>query len=144
MVARLLMTTTRIKVAVVDDDSSFLRALERLLRAAGFEALSYPSATTFLQESPHPPVSCVILDIRLGALTGFDLARHLATEGSRAPIIFITAHDEPEAREQARRHGCVAYLRKPFSAQSLIEAIRRAVPPPTTAGSPAQRKEAEP
>jgi len=117
----------RIKVAVVDDDSSFLRALERLLRAAGFEPISYPIAETFLEESPRPAVDCVILDIRLGALTGLDLARQLAAEGSRVPLIFITAHDEPGAREQARQAGGVAYLRKPFSAQSLVEAIRRAV-----------------
>jgi len=130
------MTEKKTKVVVVDDDSSFLRAQERLLRAAGFEPLGYPSGESFLQESPHPPIDCVILDIRLGTMTGFDLARQLAAEGSRAPVIFITAHDEPEAREQARQMGCAAYLRKPFSAQSLIEAIRRALPPET----PATRK----
>ncbi len=122
------MSDGKIRIAIVDDDASFLRALERLMRAAGFEPLSYPSAETFLQESPHPRVDCVILDIRLGTVTGFDLARQLAEEGSRAPVIFITAHDEPEAREKARRLGCVAYLRKPFSRESLIESIRRALP----------------
>ncbi len=122
------MAGGKVKIAVVEDDSSFLRALERLLRVAGFDALSYPSAETFLQESPHPPVDCVILDIRLGATTGFDLARQLAVEGSRAPVIFITAHDEPEARDEARQVGAAAYLRKPFSKESLVEAIRRALP----------------
>lgn len=123
------MTESKFKIAVVDDDTSFLRAQERLLRAAGFEPLGYPSGESFLQESPRPPMDCVILDIRLGTMTGFDLARRLASEGSRVPVIFITAHDEPEAREQARQAGCAAYMRKPFSAQSLIEAIRRAISP---------------
>ena len=122
------MIQTKIKIGVVDDDSSFLRALERLLRAAGYEPLGYPTAEVFLEESPRPPLNCVILDVRLGALTGFDLARRLAAEGLRLPIIFITAHDEPEVRQQAQEAGCIAYLRKPFSAQSLVEAIRQALP----------------
>lgn len=132
--AQRAMIDTKSRVAVVDDDSSFLRALERLLRALGFEPLVYPSAETFLQESPRPPVSCVILDIRLGTQTGFDLARQLAAEGARVPIIFITAHDEPEARQQARDAGGAAYLRKPFSVQSLMEAIRQATAPARAAG----------
>ncbi|MCE9612879.1 MAG: response regulator [Lentisphaerae bacterium] len=121
------MTVKPIRVAVVDDDSSFLRALERLLRAADYEPLCYASAEAFLQESPHPPMDCLILDIRLGVVTGFDLAHQLAAEGSSLPVIFITAHDEPAIQEQARQAGGVAYLHKPFSADALMEAIRRAV-----------------
>ena len=130
------MTEPKIKVAVVDDDTSFLRSQERLLRAAGFEPLGYPSGESFLQESPRPPLDCVILDLRLGPMTGFDLARRLAVDGPRVPVIFITAHDEPEACAQARQLGCAAYLRKPFSAQSLIAAIRRAIAAPADAAPP--------
>jgi len=62
---------------------------------------------------------------QIGTMTGFDEVRQLAAEGSRVPVIFITAHGEPPDREQTLALGC-AYLRKPFSAQSLIEAIRQA------------------
>jgi FixJ family two-component response regulator len=120
------MTKKRIQVAVVDDDPGYLRALERLLRAAGFTPRGYSSAEAFLQELPRPPIDCAILDIWLGTMTGFDIARRLAAEGSRVPVILMTAHDEPGAREQAREVGGAAYLRKPFSAQLLFEAIQQA------------------
>jgi FixJ family two-component response regulator len=122
------MAERNVTVAVVDDDSSFLRALERLLRAAGFVPVTYPSAESFLQESPHPPLDCLILDVRLGTATGFDVARQLTSEGDCPPVIFVTAHDDPETSRQAEQAGCAAYLRKPFASGSLIEAIRRALP----------------
>ena len=130
------MIENKIHVAVVDDDPSYLRALERLLRAAEFDARGYSSAETFLFEYHSLPLDCAIVDIKLGTMSGFDVARRLAAENSQLPIIFITAHDGPEAREEARQLGCVAYLRKPFPAQSLIDAIRSALPPkqPATAG----------
>lgn len=125
------MMETKIQIAVVDDDPSFLRALERLLSAASFQPLTYPSAESFLKESPRPHIDCLILDIRLGTMTGFDVARQVAAEFSRVPIIFMTAHDEPRTRALAAEVGCVAYLRKPFSAQALVEAIGQSKSPPS-------------
>lgn len=121
------MSAEKINVAVVDDDGSFCRALGRLLRAAGFEPAMYPSAEAFLQDLARARVDCLVLDIHLGGMSGFDLQKHLAASGPAPPIIFMTGHEEPETPEPVRRAGCVAFLRKPFAGDSLIEAIRRAV-----------------
>jgi len=120
------MSQHKIHVAVVDDDESFARAIRRLLRAAGIDAVLYPSAEAFLAPTPLPRPDCLVLDIQMGGMSGLDLQLRLAEAGSPVPIIFITAHDEPEIREQAQKGGCVAYLRKPFSGESLLEAIRHA------------------
>lgn len=121
------MTSRKVTVAVVDNDRNFLCALERLLRAAGFETRAYASGEAFLQDFPALDVDCAILDIRMDAMSGFDVARQLAVDAMRPPLIFITAHDEGDTREQARRIGCTAYLCKPFSAQELLDAIYHAV-----------------
>jgi len=108
---------------VVDDDESFARAIGRLLRAAGFGAVVYPSAEAFLQDFKAQPVNCLVLDIHLGGMSGFDLRRHLTAEARNTPVIFITAHDEPDVREEARRSGCAGYFRKPVPGRLLVEAI---------------------
>ncbi len=114
---------------MVDDDDSFGRAIGRLLRAAGFEPVGYPSAEAFLEDTTRPPPDCLVLDIHLGGASGLELRRHLTTLGSPIPVIFVTAHDEPKVREEAEQVGCSAYLRKPVSGHLLIEAINNAVHP---------------
>lgn len=121
------MTTGMINVAVVDDDASVCRALERLLRASGFAPLTYSSAEAFLQDRPSVIVDCMILDIHLAGMSGFELQKRLAAAGELAPIIFITADEEPDTPERARQAGCVACFRKPFPGQKLMETIRSAV-----------------
>ena len=121
------MTAVTINVAVVDDDASVCRALERLLRASGFAPLTYSSAEAFLQDRPGVIVDCMILDIHLGGMSGFELQKQLAALGSTLPIIFITADEDPDTPEMARQAGCVAYFRKPFPGRKLMETIRRAV-----------------
>ena len=128
------MSADKINVAVVDDDGSFCRALGRLLRAAGFEPAMYPSAEAFLQDVTRAGVDCLVLDIHLGGMSGFDLQKHLAASGSAPPIIFMTGHEELETPELARRAGCVAFLRKPFAGSSLLDAIRQAVDTRPSAG----------
>lgn len=129
------MAKDRIQVGIVDDHPDFARALERLLRAAGYEPLTYSSGESFLQESPHPRVDCLLLDIQLDTMTGLDVARHLADGGSQVPIIFMTAYDSRVAREAAQTIGCAAYMEKPFAAQSLFEAIRRVTDGERAAGA---------
>jgi FixJ family two-component response regulator len=119
----------RIHVAVVDDDESFGRALGRLLRAAGFDPVRYASAEAFLEDTTHGAPDCLVLDIHLGGASGLELRRHLTAVGRTTPVIFVTAHDEPKIREEAREVGCSAYLRKPVPGQLLIEAINHAVKP---------------
>jgi len=112
-------------VAVVDDDESVCRSFARLLRAAGMQAITYDSAESFLADRKHPQFSCLVLDIQLGGMSGIELARRLAAVGGRTPIIFITAHDDPDARSAAETLGCAAYFRKTDSGNDVLDSIRK-------------------
>ena len=121
------MSGEKFKIAIVDNDASLCLAMDRLLRAAGFQTLTHPSAESFLQNMEHERPDCILLDIQLGGMSGFELQSVLANSGSTIPVIFITAHDDPEIREQARRTNCAAYLRKTDPGQAVLEAIRKTV-----------------
>jgi FixJ family two-component response regulator len=121
------MNQNKINVAIVDDDQSFARALERLFRASGFGVHTYSSAEAFLASTTLPPPDCLVLDIQLGGMSGLELQRQLREVRDSAPIIFVTAHDEPAVREEANRGGCVAYFLKPVPRKSIIEAITKVV-----------------
>ena len=108
-------------VAVVDNDPSMRVSLERLLQARGFETEIFPSAEAFLGAASA--ADCLLLDIHLGGMSGFELRRRLSSAGSTLPVIFMTAFDDEATRHEAASLGCVAYLRKPFVGQLLIEAI---------------------
>ena len=112
-------------VAVVDDDESICRSFGRLLRAAGLHPIPYASAESFLADTKHPQFSCLVLDIQLGNMSGIELARRLTATGGHTPIIFITAHDDPEARSAADALGCAAYFRKTDSGKEVLETIRK-------------------
>jgi len=113
-------------VYVVDDDESIRRALGRLLRSAGYDALTFESAEEFLDSASGLGEGCLVLDIRLPGMTGLDLQERLAAGGKKDAVIFMTAHDNPQWQERAKKAGAVAYLRKPFAEQSLLDAIRLA------------------
>jgi len=114
-------------VAVVDDDENICRSFGRLLRAAGLQPVTYDSAESFLADAKHPRFGCLVLDIQLGDMSGIELAQRLSAAGGSAPIIFITAHDNPEARSAADALGCAAYFRKMDSGEEVLKAIRKAV-----------------
>jgi FixJ family two-component response regulator len=114
-------------ISVVDDDPSIRRALRRLLHSIGFECQTYGSAQEFFECKYEQKTECLILDIHLGGMTGFELQQKMLAEGFNPPVIYITAHDDEKTREQAERAGAIAYLRKPFTDQSLIDAIDTAI-----------------
>ena len=116
-----------LKICVIDDDQDVLQAVRRLLRAAGFATETFGSAEEFLDSGRQPSPDCLVLDVHLGRLSGFDLQDRLAASGRSIPIVFITAHDDPSTRERAQRAGDAEYLRKPFEDQSLIGAIHKAI-----------------
>jgi FixJ family two-component response regulator len=120
-----MTNATTIYVAVVDDDENICRSFGRFLRAAGMQPITYDSAESFLADTKHPEFSCLVLDIQLGGMSGIELARRLAAVGGRTPVIFITAHDDPEARSAAEALGCAAYFRKTDSGEEVLETIRR-------------------
>jgi FixJ family two-component response regulator len=114
-----------IYIAIVDDDDSLCRSLGRLLRASGMQPIIYPSAEAFLADTKHPQFDCLLLDVQLGRMTGIELQRELAARQVATPVIFITAHDDPEAHEQAQAAGCIAFFRKTEPGSALLDAIRR-------------------
>jgi len=118
------MPQESITVYVVDDDESIRRALKRLLRSFGYHALTFESAETFLDSTSGKDEGCIILDIHLPGMTGLDLQEKLASRGAKYSVIFMTAYDNPQWQDRAKRVGAVAYLRKPFSEQLLLNAIR--------------------
>jgi len=118
---------SKIYVAVVDDDEGLRRSFSRLLRAAGYEPVGYDSAEKFFADRNRPQFDCLVLDIQLGGVSGLELHRQLTSLGSRTPVIFLTAHDDPKARAQAQAIGCAAYFRKTEPGQTVLNAIRRAV-----------------
>ena len=114
-------------IAIVDDDASICKALNRLIRSARMDAEVFGSAGEFLEEGESHEPDCLILDVQMPRMTGLELCSQLAGRASRVPVIFITAHDDASARETAEDSGAVAYLRKPFGDQVLLDAIAAAL-----------------
>jgi FixJ family two-component response regulator len=114
-------------VAVVEDDPSMRRSVERLLNVHGFPTEGYSSAETFLSRDAVSKIVCIVLDVHLGGMSGIELRRRLKDSGSRLPIIFITAVDDDALELEAAEAGCIAYLHKPFPATLLIAAVDRAL-----------------
>jgi FixJ family two-component response regulator len=114
----------------VDDDESVGRSFSRLLRTVGFQAVCYTSAEALLEDTKRPRFDCLVLDIQLEGMSGLELCRRLAAVRDATPIVFITAHDEPELRAAALAAGCAGYFRKTEPGEHVLEAIRRAVRQP--------------
>lgn len=119
-------------IGVVDDDESICESLSRLLRAAGYQSATYRSAEALLEDPQRSRFSCLILDLQLGGMSGIELSERLAALGSTTPVVFITAHDEPEARAEALATGCVAYLRKTEPRKGVLAALTQAIHSSTT------------
>jgi FixJ family two-component response regulator len=116
-------------IGVVDDDESLLRSLARLLRAAGMQPITYSSAEAFRADLKRPRFDCLVLDVQLPGMSGIDLRNQLGAEGATTPIIFVTAHDDPQARTNAMAGACAGYFRKTDAGSEILDAIRRAVAP---------------
>jgi FixJ family two-component response regulator len=114
-------------ISIVDDDLSVRRALRRLVRSAGYTVETFASAREFLDSLPSGRTACLVLDIHLEGMSGFELQERMAADPAPIPVIFITAQDDSATRERARQTGASAYLRKPFDEQVLLAAIGRAV-----------------
>jgi len=113
-------------IAIVDDEESIRKALERVLRAAHLEAEVFASGAAFLDSLAARRPDCLILDLHMPGMTGLHVLRHLKQSGVEFPTIVITAHDEPEARVHCMAAGAAAYLRKPLESQILLDAVASA------------------
>jgi FixJ family two-component response regulator len=113
-------------VLIVDNDESVRASLRLLVESAGLQSQTFASAEEFLQSGSIEDASCLLLDIRMPGMSGFELEEHLAVSEAHVPVIFITGHDKQGMEEKAMKLGAIAYLRKPFDDNSLLDAIHRA------------------
>jgi FixJ family two-component response regulator len=114
-------------IAVVDDDRSVRNATQDLLNAAGFTTFTFENAQSFLGSSVRASVDCLVADMRMPGMTGFELHEHLATSDTPIPTVIITAHPDTVARNRARAAGISCFLTKPFSPDELLECVREAL-----------------
>jgi FixJ family two-component response regulator len=113
-------------IAIIDDDPSVCASLSRLLRLERFHPIDYGSAEAFLADDRRPRFDCLVLDIRLGGMSGLELFACLAADETRPPVIFVTAVDEPRTRAQAEALGCAGFFSKSTPGAGIVDAIRRA------------------
>jgi two-component system CheB/CheR fusion protein len=121
------MSQTQPVVAIVDDDVSIQRALARLLSAAGWQAVTFPSAEAFLQTGMQASPDCLVLDVWLSGMTGVELLEHLAALGSTLPAVIITGRDDLQMRMRAMQAGAAGYILKPLDGEDLLEALQEAL-----------------
>jgi FixJ family two-component response regulator len=114
-------------ISVVDDDRSVVEAMVSLIQSVGYKAKGFRSAEDFLKSRQLLNTACLILDVRMPSMGGFELQRRLTDGNYRIPIIFITAYDSDEVRIQAFQAGAAGLLCKPFSQESLFQAVRSAL-----------------
>jgi FixJ family two-component response regulator len=118
---------TRGTVFLVDDDASVRKALQRLIRAAGYDVESFPDAAGYLA-SPAPSLpACIVLDIRMPSMSGFELQSAIAGTPRALPVVFITGHGDEAVRSQALEAGAVDVLFKPIDEEELVSAIEKAL-----------------
>lgn len=118
------MTHLPSQVVLVEDDQAALKGLERVIRAGGFDPVCYASAEDFLARPPARLPLCLVVDVKLGGMSGIDLQRRLRTMGSSLAIIILTAVDDDAVRDEARLLGCAAFLAKDTDAELLLGLIR--------------------
>ena len=114
-------------VAIVDDEEGIRKALRRLLRASGLDAESYANGQEFLNAAAEKQPDCVVLDLHMPGMSGLQVLRKLKSAGQLLSVVVITAHDEPETRNQCMNAGACAYLRKPLEDRLLLNAISAAM-----------------
>jgi len=111
-------------ISVVDDDKSVRESLSGLIRAVGFAVAEFASAEAFLRSGRLDETDCLILDVRMPGMNGLELQHHLSCNRIEIPIIFITAHTgDEDVRSRALDAGAAAYLSKPLSEESVLEAV---------------------
>jgi FixJ family two-component response regulator len=120
-----------ITIFIVDDDASVRKALKRLIKVAGFKAKAkakaFSSAHEFIDSGHSRSSGALVLDVRMPGMGGLELQQHLIESGSDMPVIFITAHEDIQARRKALNAGAIDFLKKPFEDQALLDAVQQAL-----------------
>ena len=117
-------------IAIVDDDESAREGVSDLVSTLGFDVRAFVSAEDFLRSDAAGACLCLIVDMKLGKMSGLDLHDFLMASGTRIPTILITAFPDEQLRLRAFASGVVCYLRKPFLAHELLSCINRALGDP--------------
>ncbi|RBP35345.1 response regulator receiver domain-containing protein [Roseimicrobium gellanilyticum] len=130
------MMATAHRIVIVEDDPGMSQAVERLLGAAGYPAISFANAESFLEASPTEQFCCYVFDIRLTGMSGLDLAERLHQSGDLTPFILMTAHDDEARQSHPAMARASALFTKPFSGREFVAAIRGAALPEATGRSP--------
>jgi FixJ family two-component response regulator len=110
-------------ISIVDDDEGIRQALKSLIDSVGFRAEVFDSGEKFLNSPYLTQTDCLIADVRMPGMSGLELQDRLSAAGRSIPIVFISAHDDTEARARGLRAGAIDFLQKPFSEDSLLGAI---------------------
>jgi two-component system response regulator FixJ len=114
-------------VSIVDDDISVLQSLTSLLRSAGLGVRAYSCAEAFLETNDLATAGCLIVDLRMPGMSGFELQRLVGASGFRVPVIVVSGHGGGLARAHALCQGAVSFLSKPFRADELLRAVEEAL-----------------
>ncbi len=114
-------------VFVVDDDEAVRNSLRFLLRSVGLPTQTLASATEFLATYPPSQPGCLVLDVRMPAMSGLELQQQLNLRGATLPVIFVTGHGDIPMAVEAMQHGAFDFLQKPFRDQDLIDRIQKAL-----------------
>ena len=123
----MLLDESKILIYVVDDDASARQAMEMLLISANMEVQSFERAEDLLKCMRREDRACLIADIKMKGLDGLELQQKLAESAIKIPVIFLTALDSNETRQQAKQAGAVGYFRKPVDDQALLDTIQWAL-----------------
>jgi FixJ family two-component response regulator len=115
------------RVSIVDDDAPVREALRNLMRSAQFSVETFASAEEFLNSARLTDTECLILDLYLPGMSGFELQERLSAERRNIPIIFITAHADERSRQRALEGGAVEMLGKPVRREALFQAVQSAM-----------------
>lgn len=110
-------------IAIVDDDLAIREALDDLVRSLGYESMLFPSAEEFLAFEPRISIDCMVVDVKMGGMSGIELQTRLNTEPDRPPMIFMTSYHDEKTRCAALDGGALAFLGKPVDLSKLIACL---------------------
>ena len=119
--------TNELLISIVDDEECVRESLSSLMRSEGYKVKEYASAQDYLTQDGWDQTACLILDVRLPGMSGLELQRHLEEVQRERSVVFISGHASGNEQAWAMRSGAVAFLRKPFSDEALLKAVRESI-----------------
>ena len=134
-----MTTLPKPMVAVLDDEPEMLKALRRLLTGQGFCVETFASGKDFLAAVDSRRLDCLLLDLHMAEVSGFDVLEAFHSRHIHVPVIVITAHDEPGTELRVRALGANAYLKKPVDRDTLLATLKTVIPPPVGTITPSER-----